>query len=148
MLTSSLSAAAGLSITDGIVVYQIAQSAGGGLSRIEMGRLEYRHATRPSLVPAVYATLKHLVIVDLPLYFNVASLMGLTAFDSDDDDDVTEIGKHRQYFLDWVPEDRVRLHTIDRATGQKRVWELPIAFYSNHGGTAYDAEGAHWWRDT
>ena len=35
----------------------------------------------------------------------------------------------------------VRVHTIDRSTGQARIWELGATFFCNNMCNIYDAEG-------
>ena len=50
------------------------------------------------------SSLKFLVVVEVPLYFNMSALMGLTRYDSEDDDEDTSLRKF--HFLDWRPEVR------------------------------------------
>ena len=41
----------------------------------------------------------------------------------------------------FVSQDGVRIHTIRRDTGKAHVWLLPLAFFANRDGNAYDTEG-------
>ena len=41
-----------------------------------------------------------------------------------------------------LPQDGVRIHTINRESGKARVWQVPgPAFFAYHDGNAYDTEG-------
>ena len=42
-------------------------------------------------------------------------------------------------------QDGVRVHAINRETGHARVWQLPLAFFANFEGNAYDTEGVKPW---
>ena len=95
----------GASLGVGIVVYQIGQSATGqGLARIEIGRSKFRYASSPSFLHSVLPSPKTLVIVEFPLYYNMSAVMGLSRYDSDDDD---ESDLRRMYLFDWKPEVRL-----------------------------------------
>ena len=99
-----LLAVLGTSLGVGIVVYQIGQSATGqGLARIEIGRSKFRYASSPSFLHSVLPSPKTLVIVEFPLYYNMSAVMGLSRFDSDDDD---ESNMRSFYMMDWKPEAR------------------------------------------
>ena len=76
----------GTSLGNGIIICQFAKSD-GGLARIELGRSQFRHASSPSFIPYVMSSLSYLVMPEPPLYVNLANIMGLTHFDSDDDDE-------------------------------------------------------------
>ena len=95
----------GTSLGVGIVVYQIGKSATErGLARIEIGRSQFRCAANPTFLHSVLPSLKNLVIMEFPLYYNMSAVMGLSRFDSDDDD---ESNMRSLYMLDWKPEARL-----------------------------------------
>ena len=95
--------ALGTSLGDGIVVYQIAQSDKGLLTRIELGRSKMHRATSPSCLNTPLASLQFLVVIEPPLYVNLSMGMSLARFDSDNDDEGDD---RRFYFMDWRPEVR------------------------------------------
>ena len=83
-----------------LIVCQIAK-AERGLARIELGRSQFRHASRPSFLPYVASSLSYLVVPEAPLYVNLSALMGLARFDSDDDD---ESSFRQVYSFNWRPQ--------------------------------------------
>ena len=92
----------GLSFGSGIIVYQIAKTAGSdGLARIEIGRSQVRHRASPSFLPSFALSLKYIFVVETPLAFNMTAMLGLTAYDSDDDTD--RPGNTDYYCLKWNP---------------------------------------------
>ena len=138
-----LLAVLGTSLGVGIVVYQIAQSSNGGFARIEIGRSKFRYAANPSFLHSVLPSLKSLVFVECPLYYNMSAVMGLSHFDSDDDD---ESDMRSLYMLDWKPEvrldegllsDRASFH-IDRVRREaERRWKGSNAGLETRGASSY-----------
>lgn len=93
----------GTSVGLGIIVYQFIVSERGLLKRMEVGRSQFRSSASPSVLPYVAASLRHFFIFEAPLYVNVSAMMGLTRFDSEDDDegDMSHI-----YALKWLSQAR------------------------------------------
>ena len=92
----------GLSFGSGIIVYQIAKAAGSdGLARIEIGRSQVRHRASPSFLPSFALSLSYIFVVETPLTFNMTAMLGLTAYDSGDEDTSPEATGY--YCLRWTP---------------------------------------------
>ena len=87
-----------------MVIFKVVQSD-GGLVRLELGRSRFRYPTRPSYIPTIAFSLHYMIIPEMPLYFNLSTAMGLTRFDSDDDD---EGDLKNLYVFDWRPKVRAR----------------------------------------
>ena len=91
----------GASIGHGLIVYQLARSSQQGLSRIEMGRSTFKHASSPAFIPSVASSLRYFFILEAPLEVNISRLMGLQRYDSDDDD---EGDMRNVYTFAWKPQ--------------------------------------------
>ena len=91
----------GASIGRGLIVYQLARSSQKGLTRIEMGRSTFKHASSPSFIPLVASSLRYFFILESPLEVNISRLMGLERYDSDDDD---EGDMRNVYTFAWKPQ--------------------------------------------
>ena len=95
----------GMSFGSGLIVYQIAPAAAGGLlARIEIGRTSFRHIASPSCVSSLLLSPRHIFILESPLSFNLNCLLGLASYDSDDD--VATPNCRNYYCLQWDPEVR------------------------------------------
>ena len=127
----------GASIGGGMVLFKIVK-ADGGLARLELGRSCFRYPASPSYVPAIAFSLHYMVIPEMPLFFNLATAMGLTRFDSDDDD---EDNLNNLYVFNWRPRDGVRLHVLDRVTGKASVFDLDMPFFAFFICNAFETEG-------
>ena len=99
-LTPPAASVIGMSLGEGIIVYKIVKS-GMGLARVEIGRTRFRYAASPSYLPCLAATPRFIAVPEFPLYINMKSVMGLTRFDSDDDDDTNN---RCFYLFSWRPE--------------------------------------------
>ena len=64
----------------------------------------FRHAAAPSVISSFALSLQYIVIPEPPLSFHMTAMLGLTAYDSDDDGDSPTSKDY--YCLSWNPEVR------------------------------------------
>ena len=70
----------------------------------------FRHLASPSYIPGVAVSFKYIFVVETPASFRMKALLGLEAYDSDDD---VEAPNCRNYYsLHWNPE--VQCDVMDR----------------------------------
>jgi len=72
-------------------------------TRKKIAYIPHKRPMSPSWIHDFPGNSEYVVIPEMPFYFNLASLMFGT--------------KGTHLFLDWIPEDKTRLHVIEMATG-------------------------------
>ena len=94
-----------------IVVYKIMPSPCGGLSRIELGRSRYMNAARPNFFFAGAATSpRYIFIPEVPMHIDLPSVMGLSRYDSDYEDDTDTVNFFIFRWREEVRTDRAAEH--------------------------------------
>ena len=89
-----------------------------------VARVPHHRPLSPAWVHDFPGTNQHIVIPEVPLYFNLGALMLGTTTD--------------HIFLDWVPEDAARLHVVNVTDGSVRSYTTP-AFFCFHWANAFES---------
>ena len=101
--------AIGMSVGAGIITYRLAQTPGGELARIEVGRSPFRNAGSPSYITCFGVSSSYVVIPEPPLKCEMMTILGVTAFGSDDDEESTESSKRDKiYSFTWHSKVRLK----------------------------------------
>lgn len=112
----------------GFQLYRLPADAGVGgapLERCHIATVPHRHPAAPAWVHDFPVSSRYAVIPEMPLYFNLLSL--LTGGSTD------------YVFTDWKPEEGTRLHVIDLVTGATRTFIAP-PFLVFHWANAFESE--------
>jgi carlactone synthase/all-trans-10'-apo-beta-carotenal 13,14-cleaving dioxygenase len=94
--------------------------------RVLIARVPARRPLGPAWIHDFPASAHHAVIPEMPLSFDLLSLM--SGVDAD------------HLFMRWRPEEGVRLHVVDIKDGSRRVFDLPEPFFCFHWANAFESE--------
>ena len=81
-----IEAVVGSSFGGGISVFKVVK-CDAGLARVVLGRSVLRTSVSLPYVIIFACSLNHFVVPEIPMYANMNAIVGLTRYDSDDDDE-------------------------------------------------------------
>ncbi|GAB4823966.1 hypothetical protein N2152v2_011012 [Parachlorella kessleri] len=107
----------------GFTLYR--QAAADPYTRQRLAQIPPRHAFAPAWVHDFPSSLNYTVIPEMPLYFNLWTL--LTG------------AKNEHMFMDWKPEEGSLIHIVSHKTGQVKCFRAP-PFFVFHWANAWESE--------
>ena len=95
----------GISVGSGFVVYKFVARPDGTLARVEVGRSRFTYNVRPAYASCLAISRAYFVFPEAPLYVDMLAVMGVSAYNSDDDEERSNV----YYCLHWRPKARTQL---------------------------------------